>query len=171
MILINKKGEFLMDIFTLAFWGISIILMVVSLIKSKQRTFKAMKKSKAMMGNMLGQIVAIIFIIGLVLTFVPPESIKSVLGAENTVMATVISAIAGSITLIPAFVAFPLVGSFINVGASIVPGVAFLTTLTMVGVVTFPLEKKEFGLKFALTRNLLSFVAALFIAAVMGVVL
>ena len=72
---------------------------------------------------------------------------------------------------IPAFVAFPLVGSFVDVGASIVPAVAFLTTLTMVGIVTFPLEKKEFGFKFALIRNAFSFVAALLIAAVMGVVL
>lgn len=160
-----------MDIFTLAFWGISILLMIVSLVKSRKKTVEAMKKSKGMMGNMLGEIVAIIFIIGLVLTFIPPESIKSVLGSENTVLATVMAAVAGSITLVPAFVAFPLVGSFIDVGASIVPAVAFLTTLTMVGVVTFPLEKKEFGMKFALTRNLLSFASALLIAAVMGVVL
>jgi len=68
-------------------------------------------------------------------------------------------------------VAFPLVGSFVNVGASIIPAVAFLTTLTMVGIVTFPLEKKEFGFKFALVRNLLSFVAALVIAMAMGVIL
>ncbi len=67
--------------------------------------------------------------------------------------------------------AFPLVGSFVNVGASIIPAVAFLTTLTMVGIVTFPLEKKEFGFKFALVRNLLSFVAALVIAMAMGVIL
>ncbi|WP_319633359.1 permease [Sinanaerobacter chloroacetimidivorans] len=123
-----------------------------------------------MMGNMLGEIIAIIFIIGIVLTFIPPESIKSILGSENTLMATIVAAVAGSVTLIPAFVAFPLVGSFADVGASIVPAVAFLTTLTMVGVVTFPLEKKEFGFKFALARNSLSFIAALLIAAVMGVI-
>ncbi len=58
-----------------------------------------------------------------------------------------------------------------DVGASIVPAVAFLTTLTMVGIVTFPLEKKEFGFKFALIRNVLSFVMALIIAAAMGVLL
>jgi len=113
----------------------------------------------------------IIFIIGIVLTFIPPESIKSVLGSENTALATLVAAVAGSVTLIPAFVAFPLVGSFVDVGASIVPAVAFLTTLTMVGIVTFPLEKKEFGFKFALIRNVLSFVMALIIAAAMGVLL
>ena len=67
-----------------------------------------MKKSKRMMGNMLGQIIAIIFLIGLVLTFIPPETIKSVMGSSNTFVSTVIGAIAGSITLIPAFVGFPV---------------------------------------------------------------
>jgi len=160
-----------MDIFTLSFWIISVTMTGLSLIKSKKKTLEAMKKSKGMMGNMLGEIIGIIFIIGLVLTFIPPESIKSVLGSSNTFLATIVAAIAGSVTLIPAFVAFPLVGSFVNVGASIIPAVAFLTTLTMVGVVTFPLEKKEFGLKFALTRNILSFISALLIASVMGVIL
>lgn len=160
-----------MDIFTLSFWGISIVLMIISLIKSKKKTFEAMKKSKKMMGNMIGEIIAIIFIIGLVLTFVPPDSIKNILGSKNPAYATLVAAIAGSVTLIPAFVAFPLVGSFVDMGASIIPAVAFLTTLTMVGVVTFPLEKKEFGKKFALIRNSLSFIAALFIAVIMGVLL
>lgn len=55
-----------MDIFTIAFWIIAIVLTVISLIKDKKKTFAAMKKSKGMMGNMLGEIVAIIFLIGLV---------------------------------------------------------------------------------------------------------
>ncbi|MPM13986.1 hypothetical protein SDC9_60346 [bioreactor metagenome] len=160
-----------MDIFTVLFWVIAIILTVISLVKDQKKTFEAMKKSKGMMGNMLGEIVAIIFIIGLVLTLIPPETIKQVLGSANTLTSTVISALVGSITLIPAFVAFPLVGSLVTVGASIVPAVAFLTTLTMVGMVTFPLEKKEFGMRFALTRNLMSFGFAIVIALTMGVIL
>ncbi len=160
-----------MDIFTLLFWAVAIVLFIFSLVRSRQKTVAAMKKSKGMMGSMLGEIVAIIFLIGLVLTFIPPETIKNALGSANTYLATVIAAIVGSITLIPAFVAFPLVGSLVNAGASIVPAVAFLTTLTMVGVVTFPLEKKEFGLKFALSRNLMSFGFAVAIALIMGVVL
>ncbi|MDD3068351.1 MAG: permease [Acholeplasmataceae bacterium] len=160
-----------MDIFTIVFWVVAIVLTIVSLLRNKKKTFAAMKKSKGMMGNMLSDIVAIIFLIGLVLTFIPPETIKSVLGSANTLMSTVVSALVGSITLIPAFVAFPLVGSLVDAGASIIPGVAFLTTLTMVGVVTFPLEKKEFGAKFALTRNVLSFGFAIIIALTMGVIL
>lgn len=164
------KGIY-MDILTIGFWAVALILTMISFIKDKKKTIASMKKSKGMMKNMLGQIVAIIFIIGLVLTLIPPDSIKNVLGSSKTFLSTIISAAVGSITLIPAFVAFPLVGSLVKVGASIIPAVAFLTTLTMVGVVTFPLEKKEFGLKFTLARNMLSFVFAIVIALGMGVIL
>lgn len=160
-----------MDIFTVGFWVVAIILTVISFVKSKKKTLGAMKQAKTMMSSMVGDIIAIIFLIGIVLTFIPPETIKSVMGSTNTLLSTSISALVGSITLIPAFVAFPLVGSLVDVGASIVPAVAFLTTLTMVGVVTFPLEKKEFGTKFALTRNALSFGFAIVIALTMGVIL
>jgi len=124
-----------------------------------------------MMGSMAGEIISILFLIGLILTFIPPELIKSYLGGSNILLSTMISAFLGSVTLIPAFIAFPLVGSIIDMGASIMPAVAFLTTLTMVGLVTFNLEKKEFGKKFAITRNVFSFGLAIIIAILMGVIL
>ena len=99
-----------MDIFTLSFWAISIILFVISITKDKKKTIIAMKKSKSMMKNMIGEILGIIFLIGLVLTFIPPETIKAFLGSSKSPIVTIISALAGSVTLIPAFVAFPLVG-------------------------------------------------------------
>lgn len=160
-----------MDIFTVVFWVITGTAFLISIKKDKNKTLGSMKMARNMMKNMIGEIVGILFLIGLILTFIPPESIKSVLGKSNILISTVASAIVGSITLIPAFVAFPLVGSFVDKGASIVPAVAFLTTLTMVGFVTFPLEKQEFGFKFAIVRNGLSFVFALIIALAMGVLI
>ncbi len=160
-----------MDIFTLSLWIITGIAFIVSMIKDKEKTLNSMKMARGLMKGMIGEIIAILFLIGLILTFIPPEVIRNVLGKSNTFISTVISAFVGSITLIPAFVAFPLVGSFVDVGASIVPAVAFLTTLTMVGFVTFPLEKQEFGLKFALARNSVSFIFAIIIALVMGVLI
>ncbi len=160
-----------MDIFTLGFWILGIIVFILAIKKDKEQAKQAMKKSRGMMQNMLGDIVAIIFMIGAILSFIPPETIERVLGSGNVWVSSFVAALVGSVTLIPAFVAFPLVGSLVDAGASIVPGVAFLTTLTMVGVVTFPLEKKEFGTRFALTRNGLSFVAAILIAVMMGGIL
>lgn len=160
-----------MDILTIIFWIISLILIIFSFRKSKTKTLASMKKTRAMMKNLVGQIVMVILLIGLLITYVPPESIQRVLGSSNVVFGSLAAAVAGSITLIPAFVAFPLVASFVQIGASIIPGVAFLTTLTMVGVVTFPLERDAFGMKFTILRNLLSFGFAIVIAFGMGVLL
>lgn len=160
-----------MDIFTLAMWVIAGIGLIYSVVKDKKKTFRSLKFAKGMTKNIAGEIVGILLLIGLILTFVPPELIKRYMGQSNEVLATAIGALMGSVTLIPAFVAFPLVGSFINIGMSIVPAVAFLTTLTMVGLVTFPLEKQQFGTKFTLVRNSLSFVFAVGIALVMGVLI
>jgi len=160
-----------MDPFTIVMWAVTLLMTLFALVKDKERTLQSMKKSRGIMQVLLGQIVSIILMIGLVLALIPPESIERTLGASNQVIATILAAFAGSITLIPAFVAFPLVGSLIDAGASNLPGVAFLTTLTMVGVVTFPMEQHEFGTKFALARNGLSFMFALIIAIGMGVIL
>lgn len=160
-----------MDIFTLSLWVITGIAFVLSMIKDKTKTINSMVMAKGMMKNMIGEIIGILFLIGLILTFIPPETIRGVMGKTNILISTLISAAVGSITLIPAFVAFPLVGSLINAGISIVPAVAFLTTLTMVGIVTFPLEKEQFGIKFTLIRNGFSFIFAVFISLVMGVLM
>jgi len=160
-----------MDIFTIMLWVITIIWFIVSMKKDKNRTLNSIKMSRGMMKNSGSDIIGILFLIGLVLTFIPPETIQQYMGESSSLLSTIISAIVGSITLIPAFVAFPLVASLVDAGASVLSVVAFLTTLTMVGFVTFPLEKKEFGLKFALTRNLFSFVFAIVIALFMGVII
>lgn len=160
-----------MDIFTIVFWAITLTWFAVSLKKDKKKTLDAIKMSGGIMKGLAGEIIAILLLIGLLLTFIPPEAIRQYIGQSNTLISTVVFALVGCITLIPAFVAFPLAGSLVNAGANIVPVVAFLTTLTMVGIVTFPLERKEFGTKFAVVRNSLSFVFAIIIALVMGVIL
>lgn len=160
-----------MDFFTVFLWVITIIAFVVSIIKNKEKTLSSMKMAKGMMSKMIGQIIGIMFLIGLMLTIIPPETITKSLEELNMFLSTVLSALVGSITLIPAFVAFPLVGSIVDIGASIAPAVAFLTTLTMVGIVTFPLEKQEFGLRFAVVRNVASFVFAIVISLIMGVLI
>ena len=113
-------------------------------------------------------IFTIIFAIGLILTLIPPTQIAEFVSKQSILVATIAAAALGTITLVPAFIAFPLIGTLIEAGIGVVPSVAFLTTLTMVGVVTIPLEKKEFGTKFTVVRNLLSFIFALAIALVMG---
>lgn len=160
-----------MDVLTVGMWIGTAIFLAISFFKDKKRAKQALKMAFGMGKGMLGSILSIIFLIGLILTILPPESIASYVGRQSKLLATVVSAMFGTITLIPAFIAFPLVGTLVHAGVGIVPAVAFLTTLTMVGIVTFPLEKREFGLKFTAVRNGLSFLFAILIALVMGVVI
>lgn len=157
-----------MDIFTLLLWVITLGLLVISFVKDKEKTKLAFNMAKGLAGGMAGGIFGIIMLIGIVLTFFPPEMITSYLSGQREAVATVMAASVGSVTLIPAFIAFPLIEQLMNSGVSMMVSVAFLTTLTMVGFVTFPLEKQEFGLKFAVLRNGFSFIAAIVIAIVMG---
>lgn len=159
-----------MDVFTLAIWVGTLIFLGISLVKDKVKTKQALKMALGMGKAMVISILSIIFAIGFILTLLPPTEIAAFLSGQSDMLATVGGALLGTITLVPAFIAFPLVGTLVNAGVSVVPSVAFLTTLTMVGVVTFPLEKKEFGVKFTAIRNGLSFLFAIAIALVMGVV-
>ncbi len=160
-----------MDVFTLAIWIGTAVFLAISFFKDKAKTKKALRAAFAMGKGMLGSILSIIFLIGLILTILPPERIAEFVGSQSLVWATVVAAAFGTITLIPAFIAFPLVGTLVNAGVGVVPAVAFLTTLTMVGIVTFPLERREFGRKFTVVRNTLSFTFAIIIALVMGVII
>jgi uncharacterized membrane protein YraQ (UPF0718 family) len=160
-----------MDPLTRVMWLIACLGLAWSLFKDRTRTTRSIRMAGGMMKHLVPQIISILFAIGFLLAWIPPDTIRTTLGNANEGVAVAIAALFGSITLIPAFVAFPLVGSLVHAGASIVPGVAFLTTLTMVGIATFPLEKTAFGTRFALVRNGLSFVFAIIIALVMGVIL
>lgn len=160
-----------MDVFTLAIWVGTLIFLGVSLAKDKVKTKQALKMALGMGKGMVVSILSIVFAIGLILTLLPPTEIATFLSDQSALLATIGGALLGAITLVPAFIAFPLVGTLVNAGVSVVPSVAFLTTLTMVGIVTFPFEKKAFGTKFTAIRNGLSFVFAILIALVMGVMI
>lgn len=160
-----------MDLMTLIFFLVAIGALVVSFLANKKNTKKALNMARNMMKNIFLDIAGVLLGIGLITTLLTPELIQNTIGKANAYLATLIGALMGSITLIPAFVAFPLVKSFIDMGISMMPATAFLTTLTMVGFVTIPLEKDAFGKNFTIKRNLLSFVAAIVIATVMGGIL
>lgn len=156
---------------TIIIFSLAIIGLIASIKKDKTKTVDTIKQAKKMMGSMLSDIIGVLLVIGLILSLIPPEKIEALLGNGSSALSTFGAALVGTITLIPAFVAFPLIGSLKASGAGIVTLTAFLTTLTMVGFVTLPLEVKTFGKKFAIIRNCLSFVFAILIAFSVGMVI
>ncbi len=115
--------------------------------------------------------IGIIVLIGVILSFVPPQLIEQYLGGEMTIYQVGAAALIGTISIIPNLVALPLAGSLIESGASYTTIVAFLTTLTMVGFVTLPLELKEMGKKITFWRNFLAFFAAVIITIIIGILM
>lgn len=154
---------------TQIFYLLAFIALMLSAFKSKQKTLLALKKAWKSFENILPQFLVIIIIIGIMLSLLTPEQISRFLGNESGWLGIVIAAIIGSITLIPAFVAFPLAAALLNNGAGYMQIAAFVSTLMMVGIVTFPVEIKYFGKKAALIRNFLAFIFSLIVSALMGV--
>jgi len=147
------------------------ICLIASLIKSKEKSKKAFKVAGKALLKTAPSLLAVLGIIGLTLGTLTPETISNLVGAEAGFVATIVAAVLGAITLIPSLVAFPLAGSLLRSGATVMTISAFVTTLVMVGIVTAPMEIKILGKKFTLLRNGLGFLAALIIAGIMGVVL
>lgn len=148
--------------------GLSIVAMIISYLIDSDRTKSGLKYAFGMIRSMAGGLMAVMLAIGLLLALLPQDMLPKLLGGHNLVLETLGAALVGCITIIPAFAAFPLVGSLSNAGGHILPLTAFLTTLTMVGVATYPIEVSTFGRKYTLIRNGLSIVASLLIATVMG---
>lgn len=160
-----------MDITTIGLIILAVSLMVWSFIKDKKKTKQSLNVSKNMFKGIAVEIISILALIGLFMTLVPPETIRMLLGDTSVIVSTLIAASFGTVTLIPAFVAFPLAASLIDAGAHVVSMAAFITTLTMVGFITAPIEIEYFGKKFTLVRNALSFLAAIAISLGMGLIL
>jgi len=157
--------------FTTIMYMLAVSLTIVSFLKDKKKTNMALKKAWKAFENILPQFLAIVIFIGIMLAVLDPKTISMLIGENSGVIGMIITAVIGSITLIPAFIAFPLVSALYHNGAGIMQVAVFVSTLMMVGIATMPLEIKYFGKKATITRNLLAFMISFVIAIIMGVVL
>jgi len=150
---------------------IAVVWLIYSVVRNKSKTKKSLKIALKTFFRTLPSIIIIIIFIGFLLGFLPPDTISRVVGEQAGFLGVLVTAILGSILFIPALISFPLASSFLKGGASVMSVAAFITTLTMVGVVTLPLELRELGKKITILRNVFSFVFAIVIALIMETIL
>jgi uncharacterized membrane protein YraQ (UPF0718 family) len=155
----------------IVFWGLTIALLLASLLKDRAKTILALKKAGKSLLGILPQFLGIIVLIGLLLAVFDPATINRLIGASSGWLGVLLASVIGSITLIPGFIAFPTAAMLLKGGAGLVQIAAFVSTLMMVGIVTLPAEIGTFNRKFALLRNGLAYVFSLLVALVMGLVL
>ena len=156
---------------TVALYVITGFALIVSFNKSKEKTKLALKKAWKSFENILPQFLTILVIIGIMLAILTPEQISRLIGNESGWLGVLVAALIGAITLVPGFIAFPLASALLKSGAGYMQIAAFISTLMMVGVVTFPLEMKYFGKKATLIRNAEAFIFSLIVAYIIGVVM
>ncbi|MCK9443871.1 MAG: permease [Tissierellaceae bacterium] len=150
------------------FYSLAIGLLLVSFMKDKKKTKQSLMKAWKSFENILPQMLSMITLIGVIVSVLSPETISKIIGNSSGWYGVIIAALLGSVTLIPAFVAFPLAAILLQNGAGYMQLSAFISTLTMVGVITFPLEIKFFGKKFTILRNSLAFTLAFVVAFIIG---
>ena len=148
-----------------------LVSLIVSFYKSKEKSLEGLRIALKSFVKMMPIIIIIILFIGIIRGFLSKDIIIQYLGSSSGFLGIIFAGSVGSILHIPELVSFPLVASLIESGANIMVAATFITTLTMVGFVTLPVEIKFLGKKMAILRNLFSFIIALIIGVIMGVIL
>lgn len=151
-------------------YGVAITLFLFSLKKDKSKTKKALSIAFKSIENIMPQFISIIIIVGIILSILDTNTISSIIGKDSGFLGTLFSAIIGSITMMPTFVAFSTADTLLQSGAGYAQVSALVSTLTMVGVLTFSLEAKYIGKRAAFFRNLIAFLFSIIVALIMGMV-
>jgi uncharacterized membrane protein YraQ (UPF0718 family) len=141
---------------------------LVSFLFSREKTLKALRITYKRFVKILPAFVTMLVLVSIVLFLIPEELISTYLGSNNRYVGVLIGAILGSVTLMPGFIAYPLCGILLKKGVAYMVLSAFSTTLMMVGVLTYPVEKAYLGAKVTLIRNLIGFAIALVVALATG---
>ncbi len=147
---------------------LTISLVLLSYYKDKEKTKQSLKKAWKSFENILPQLLGIVSTVGIIITFLDPETISKIIGDSSGCSGVILAAIVGSITLIPGFVAFPTAAILLQNGAGYMQLGAFISSLMMVGLMTIPVEIKFFGRKIAILRNILAFCFSLIVAVIIG---
>ena len=157
---------------SLLYYLVALVALAASYGRDKQKTKQALIKAWKSFSNIMPDFAFILLLIGVLLTVVSPAMLMRVMGADSGWLGAIIAALAGSITLIPGFIAFPLARAALDMGAGMLQIGVFVSTLMMVGVVTAPMEARYFNRRAMWIRNgtslLYSFAVGMALAKIVG---
>ena len=152
----------------LGLYVVTAILVIVSFIADRKRTLQGIKIGLKKFRKILPNYLKILIFVAVILFF-SESLITEYLGQENTLLGMLIGLVLGSVTIMPGFIAYPLAGVLVEKGVLYMIVAAFVTTLMMVGILTYPLEKEYMGARATLLRNGGSFLIAVIISLMIGI--
>ena len=147
---------------------ITVLLLGFSLLANPRKTGRALQVALQQFLKIVPAFLGMLVLVAIALYLVPDHLLVSVLARENKWIAAGSALGFGSVSIMPGFIAFPLCSILLDRGALYMVLSAFSTTLMMVGVLTFPLEKTYFGVWVALSRNAVSFIIAAVVTIATG---
>lgn len=145
------------------------LALLTSFIANRGKSLKALKLALKRFLAILPAFISMLILVSIVLFLIPDTVITHYLGSGGKFTGVIIASFFGSITMMPGFIAFPLCGILLEKGVLYMVLSAFTTTLMMVGILTFPIEKAYFGTRVTILRNIFSFLIALIIAVITGI--
>jgi len=143
------------------------VLLIISLFFDREKTWKSIKRGTKKLLKILPSYLKILVLLSLVMSF-SEDFIVEYLGTQNILLGSLLGIIVGSITMMPGFIAYPLAGVLLVRGVSYTVIAAFVISLKMVGVVTYPLEKEYMGVKGTLYRNAASLTITVILTLLIG---
>lgn len=147
---------------------LAILLTVISFVKDKGKTKIALKKGAKAFEGILPTVLSVMMVVGIILAIVDKELIAKLIGPSTGILGIFIAVFLGSITMMAGFIAFPLGATLMSNGAGVSQVTALISSLMLVGFLTFPLEKKYWGSKVTFLRNSLGIIISIIVALVMG---
>lgn len=152
-------------------WGLLIIIaaaIVISWIKNRELTKKALVIGYESFINVLPFFVVVFAAIGLFEVLISPQTIRGLLGGSQSILAPVIAAVLGSIASGPPAAVFPIGRYLLDQHASVTAVATLLTAWVAVGTASLPAEIAYMGKRFALTRWAVTFVFSIIVGVIMG---
>ncbi len=147
---------------------VTALALVVSLVFDREKTRKALVVACKRFFKLLGDFALLLVLVSVALTLLPPQTIVRYLEGPGLFLGSVVAALVGSVAFIPGFISYPLAGILHGKGVPYTVIASFVTTLMMVGFLTFPIERRFLGTRLALVRNLLFFLIALVVSLGIG---
>jgi len=148
---------------------VTVVALAVSLIASRPKTADALKLAARRLAKILPAFLAMLVLFSATITLLPQEVVMRLLGKDSGWQGVAIASAAGSVTLMPGFIAFPLCGELLK------RGVQYMVLAGMtVGVCRIPMTMFELsfmGPTFTAVRLVVSIPLVIVMSVVMGRVL
>ncbi len=142
---------------------------LASFVLNHTKTVQAFRIAVRQMLKISIPFLSMLILVAVTLFFISDEIIVHYLSNNNKYTGTIIASVFGSLTVMPGFIAYPLCGILLKKKVSYTIIASFITTLMMVGIFTFPIEKSYFGVRVTILRNVISYVIAIIIALITGI--